>query len=58
MGVIIGGGAYLGVVIDDLIPMEFPLFTIILSLFATFAALYLVYRQVTKIQKENEEDSD
>ena len=46
MAVIIGGGSYLGYYIDDCREKDFPLYTIILSLFSVFAALYLVFKQI------------
>lgn len=44
MGVIIGLGTWLGVWADSKIDMEFPLFTLILSLFSVITALYLVLK--------------
>lgn len=49
MGGIIGGGTWLGVWLDEQTTMEFPLFTLILSLFSVFAAIYLVLKDL--IQK-------
>lgn len=47
MLVIIGGGTWAGYEIDESRPQEFPLFTVVLSLFSVFVALYLVIKQVT-----------
>ena len=46
MGAIIGAGAFVGVKLDDYLEKEFPLFTLLFSLFAVFSALYFVIKEV------------
>lgn len=46
MGVLIAAGALLGKYLDGKSERDFPLWTIILSLTAIFAALYLVLKDV------------
>ncbi|MDD2386069.1 MAG: AtpZ/AtpI family protein [Bacteroidales bacterium] len=52
MGIIIGGGTYGGVYLDDYFELNTPVFTIVLSLFAVFASLYLVIKQVNNVNKD------
>ncbi len=54
MGVIILLGVLLGKWIDEKQQNSTPVFTIILSLFSVFVALYHVIRQVKNISKQNE----
>lgn len=51
MGIIIGGGTYGGVRLDEYFELETPVFTIILSLLSVFASLYLVIKQVNNANK-------
>lgn len=53
MGVIIGFGAYAGVKLDEYLQKEFPLFTLLFSLFAVFSALYYVIKEVIHINNDN-----
>lgn len=46
MGVLIAAGALFGKYLDDKSTRDFPLWTIILSLSAIFASLYLVLKDV------------
>lgn len=48
MGGTIGALTYLGVYIDRSSQREFPIYTLILSLFSVFVALYIVIRDVQK----------
>lgn len=57
MGVIIASGVYFGVWLDKKFPNNYQSFSIILSLFSVFAALYLVIKKVLKIAKK-EDSSD
>lgn len=52
MAIIIGGGTYIGVWLDEYYKMETPIFTIILSLFSVFASLYIVIKQVNNINND------
>lgn len=45
MAAIIGGGAWLGHWLDGRDAREFPLYTLCITLFAIFAALYLVLKE-------------
>lgn len=54
MLVIIGGGTWLGKKLDEQIEMEFPLMTVILSLLSVGIALYLVFNQLNRINKNND----
>lgn len=44
MLVIIGGGAWLGVYLDGRNQMNFPIYTVVITLLAVFIALYLTLR--------------
>jgi ATP synthase protein I len=46
MGAIIGGGTYAGVWLDKKIEMNFPVFTVVLSLFSVFFSTYLIIKQI------------
>jgi ATP synthase protein I len=52
MGLIIGFFVWLGTYMDKLQKMETPWWTIGLSLFGVFAALYLIIREVIKSSNE------
>lgn len=54
MGVIIGFFTWLGIFLDKKMKMETAWWTIGLSLFGVFAALYLIIREVTKMGNEDE----
>lgn len=51
MGVTIALFTFLGTWLDEKNPNEYSLFTVICSLFGVFASLYLVIKQVQKINK-------
>jgi ATP synthase protein I len=51
MAIIIAAGTWGGVELDKHFETEKPIFTIILSLLAVFAALYLVIKQVLNANK-------
>ena len=53
MGIIIGVGAYAGVKLDEYLQKEFPLFTLLFSLFAVFSALYYVIKEVIHINDDH-----
>ena len=48
MGVIIFAGVFGGMKLDEKVKWEFPLFTLILSLFSVVAALYVVLKDFLK----------
>ncbi len=51
MGIIIACGSFGGAWLDDYLDLNTPVFTIVLSLFSIFAALYLVIKQVNNVNK-------
>lgn len=53
MGVIIGGLTWLGVFLDEKYNHGGKAWTLSLSLFGVFAALYLVIREVINMSKDN-----
>ena len=55
MGVTIALGAWGGSKLDDLVNPESKLFTIILSLLSIGISMYLVIKDVIKMQKDDEE---
>lgn len=56
MGVIIAAGALGGQWLDEKQGNDFPIWTLVLTLFAIFASLYKVIREVIKMGKD-EDDS-
>ncbi|SHF70758.1 Putative F0F1-ATPase subunit Ca2+/Mg2+ transporter [Salegentibacter echinorum] len=56
MGIIIAGGVLLGIWLDGKFPNKYSAFTISLSLLGVFISLYQVYRAVTKMSQEDEEN--
>lgn len=56
MGVTIGGCVWLGTFLDGKYNPGGKAFTLCLSLFGVFAALYVVIREVMNMSKEQEED--
>lgn len=46
MGAIIAGGTYAGVWLDKQIEIDFPVFTVVLSLFSVFVSTYLIIKQI------------
>lgn len=53
MAIVIAAGAYLGVWLDEKYPNQYSAFTVVCSLFAIFAALYNVFRQLKNINKNS-----
>ncbi|MDT0620531.1 AtpZ/AtpI family protein [Croceitalea vernalis] len=49
MIVIIGGGTYLGVFLDEKFPNKHSIYTVICSLFAVLISIYFVVRQIMKM---------
>lgn len=47
MGLIIAAGAYGGTLLDDLVKIKFPVFTIILSLAAVAGAIWLMIKELS-----------
>ena len=54
MGIIIGGLTWLGTFLDQKY-VTTPLWTVVLSLSSVFIALYLVIKEVIKMNKDNNE---
>jgi hypothetical protein len=53
MAIIIAGAAYLGKYLDEKQQRDFPLFTMILSLVGVFVSLYIVIKEVIKMDKNS-----
>ncbi|NTW23363.1 MAG: AtpZ/AtpI family protein [Lentimicrobium sp.] len=47
MGLIIAAGTYGGTLLDDLVNIKFPVFTIILSLAAVAGAIWLMIKELS-----------
>jgi F0F1-type ATP synthase assembly protein I len=45
MIIIILGGTFGGLKLDEVVKLRFPLFTVVLSLLSVFAALYIVLKE-------------
>lgn len=54
MGGVILLGVWGGMKLDEMYEMETPWFTIVLSLFAVFGAMYMIIKEVIRIGKEDE----
>lgn len=54
MGVVIALFTWLGTFLDDRQANKTPVWTIVLSLFGVFGAMYLVFKEVKKLNKEQE----
>jgi hypothetical protein len=52
MGVIIFGGAYGGTKLDEYVNIDFPLFTVLLTIFSVVMAIYLAVKDVLKKPKK------
>ncbi|MFP2997947.1 AtpZ/AtpI family protein [Spongiivirga sp. MCCC 1A20706] len=52
MIVIIGGGTYLGVKLDEKFPNKHSIYTVICSLFAVLISIYFVVRRIIKMSKD------
>jgi ATP synthase protein I len=52
MGVIIGGFTYLGVFLDKKQTNKTPIWTIVLSLFGVVISMYLIFKEVQKMNKD------
>ncbi len=55
MGIVIAAGTIFGQWLDTKYANDYSLFTIIFSLLAVFASLYLVIKKVISISKSKEE---
>jgi ATP synthase protein I len=55
MGAIIGFGAWSGIKLDERFETGSEIFTIILSLLSIFISMYLVIRDVLKMQNDNDQ---
>lgn len=53
MGLIIGGGVFLGIWLDEKFPNKYSAFTISVSLLGVFIALYQVFRMVRDLDKDD-----
>jgi len=58
MGTTIFLGAYCGKLLDEKYPMEKKWFTIGLTLFGVFLALYNVMRQLKRINEKNDKQNE
>lgn len=58
MGVVITAGVLLGIWLDEKFPNNYKTFTIILSLFAVFASLYMVIKKALRMAKKEEKSDD
>ena len=58
MGVVITAGVLLGVWLDKKYPNNFQAFSIILSLFGVFAALYMVIKKAMRMTKQDKKSDD
>ena len=48
MAVIIGGGVYGGIRLDEWLELKFPVFTLVLTLLSVFLAIYYFIRDVLR----------
>lgn len=55
MGVVITAGALGGQWLDEKQENEFPVWTLVLTLFAIFASLYQIIREVIKLGKDEDD---
>lgn len=58
MGVVITASVLLGVWLDKKYPNNYQAFTIVLSLFGVFAALYMVIKKAMRMTKQDEKSDD
>lgn len=58
MGVIIAGFTYLGSYLDARQHTQKPIWTICLSLFGVIASMYLIFKEVKNISKEEDDDKN
>lgn len=58
MAIIIGGGTYLGIKLDQKWNLTFPWMTLTLSLFSIFVAIYLMIKDFIKPKKKNDLSAD
>ena len=56
MGVVIAGFTYLGTFLDEKQQLKTPIWTICLSLFGVFISMYLIFKEVKNISKEEKND--
>lgn len=58
MGVVITAGVLIGMWLDKKYPNNYQIFTIILSLFGVFAALYMVIKKALRMAKQDKKSDD
>lgn len=58
MGVVITAGVLIGIWLDKKYPNNYQIFTIILSLFGVFAALYMVIKKALRMAKQDKKSDD
>ena len=58
MAVVITAGVLLGVWLDKKYPNNYQVFTIVLSLFGVFAALYMVIKKAMRMTKQDEKSDE
>lgn len=58
MGVVITAGVLIGRWLDEKYPNDHQAFTIILSLFAVFASMYMVIKKALRMAKQDEKSND
>lgn len=58
MGVVIAGFTYLGSYLDGKQHTKQPIWTICLSLFGVITSMYLIFKEVKNISKEEEDDKN
>lgn len=58
MGVVIAGFTYLGTYLDDNQHTKQPIWTICLSLLGVFASMYLIFKEVKNISKEENDKNN
>jgi len=52
MVIIIGLGVFGGIKLDDWLPMQFPLFTVVLSLIAVGLSSYFMIKDLTNLNRK------
>lgn len=55
MGIIIGGFTWLGVFLDEKYPNKYGAYTICFALLGVFISMYILIKEVMKMNKDNEE---
>lgn len=54
MGIVIAGFTWLGTYLDEKQHLKTPIWTIVLSLFGVFVSMYLIFKEVNKMNKKND----